>query len=100
MIFEGVLAIQSEMNPQLRETKPKSFFTPSMRDGKRVSIDKIKPYFKLYDEKKAMENYTRSLRGRYPSCRAAYRRLSDVSPATNGRGGLAYDSSRSHPGSA
>jgi chemotaxis protein MotA len=47
-----VLAIQSEMNPRLLETKLKSLLTPSMRDGKMVSIDKIKQRFKIYDEKK------------------------------------------------
>jgi chemotaxis protein MotA len=57
MILEGVLAIQSEMNPRLLETKLKSFLTPSMRDGKMVSIDKIKQKFKIYDEKKPLENY-------------------------------------------
>jgi chemotaxis protein MotA len=57
MILEGVLAIQSEMNPRLLETKLKSFLTPSMRDGKMVSLDKIKQKFKIYDEKLPFENY-------------------------------------------
>lgn len=47
MILEGVLAIQSEMNPRLLETKLKSFLTPSMRDGKMVSLDRIKQRFKI-----------------------------------------------------
>ncbi len=59
MILEGVLAIQSEMNPRLLETKLKSFLTPSMRDGKMVSIDKIRQKFKIYDEKNPIENYAR-----------------------------------------
>jgi chemotaxis protein MotA len=59
MILEGVLAIQSEMNPRLLETKLKSFLTPSMREGKMVSIDKIKQRFKIYDEKQPLENYAR-----------------------------------------
>ncbi len=59
MILEGVLAIQSEMNPRLLETKLKSFLTPSMRDGKMVSLDKIKQKFKIYDEKQPIENYAR-----------------------------------------
>lgn len=59
MILEGVLAIQSEMNPRLLETKLKSFLTPSMRDGKMVSLDKIKQKFKIYDEKKPIENFAR-----------------------------------------
>jgi chemotaxis protein MotA len=59
MILEGVLAIQSEMNPRLLETKLKSFLTPSMRDGKMVSIEKIKQKFKIYDEKKPLETYAR-----------------------------------------
>jgi chemotaxis protein MotA len=60
MILEGVLAIQSEMNPRLLETKLKSFLTPSMRDGKMVSIDKIRQKFKIHDEKKPFENYATS----------------------------------------
>jgi chemotaxis protein MotA len=59
MILEGVLAIQSEMNPRLLETKLKSFLTPSMREGKMVSIEKIKQKFKIYDEKQPLENYAR-----------------------------------------
>lgn len=59
MILEGVLAIQSEMNPRLLETKLKSFLTPSMRDGKMVSIDRIKQKFKIYDEKQPLENFAR-----------------------------------------
>lgn len=59
MILEGVLAIQSEMNPRLLEIKLKSFLTPSMRDGKMVSLDKIKQRFKIYDEKKPIVNYAR-----------------------------------------
>jgi chemotaxis protein MotA len=57
MILEGVLAIQSEMNPRLLEIKLKSFLTPSMRDGKMVSIDKIKQRFKIYEEKKPLEHF-------------------------------------------
>ena len=57
MILEGVLAIQSDMNPRLLETKLKSFLTPSMRDGKMVSIDRIKQKFNIYEEKQPIGNY-------------------------------------------
>lgn len=47
MIVEGVLAIQSEMNPRLLETKLKSFLTPSSRTGQMVSLDLIQRKFKI-----------------------------------------------------
>ena len=57
MILDGVLAIQSDMNPRLLETKLKSFLTPSMRDGKMVSIDRIKQKFNINEEKQPIGNY-------------------------------------------
>jgi chemotaxis protein MotA len=50
MILEGVLAIQSEMNPHLLETKLKSFLTPSSRSGQVVSLAKIQQRFKIKAE--------------------------------------------------
>lgn len=47
IILEGVLAIQSEMNPRLLETKLKSFLTPSSRSGQMVSLAKIQQRFKI-----------------------------------------------------
>ena len=59
MILEGVLAIQSEMNPRLLEIKLKSFLTPSMRNGKMVSLDRIRQKFKICDDQKPVESYAR-----------------------------------------
>ena len=53
MILEGVLAIQSEMNPRLLETKLKSFLTPSSREGELVSLAKIQQRFKIKEEAEA-----------------------------------------------
>jgi len=52
MIVEGVLAIQSEMNPSLLEIKLKSFLTPSSRGGQMVSLAKIQQKFKIKPEPK------------------------------------------------
>jgi len=52
MIVEGVLAIQSEMNPSLLEIKLKSFLTPSSRGGQMVSLTKIQQKFKIKPEAK------------------------------------------------
>ncbi len=50
MIMEGVLAIQSEMNPRLLETRLKSFLTPSSRAGQVVSLARIQQKFKIKGE--------------------------------------------------
>jgi chemotaxis protein MotA len=53
MIVEGVLAIQSEMNPRLLEIKLKSFLTPSSRAGQMVSLVRIQQKFKIKAENEA-----------------------------------------------
>lgn len=42
MILEGVLAIESKVNPRILEVKLKSFLTPSSRNVKLVSIERIR----------------------------------------------------------
>ncbi len=47
IITEGVLAIESEMDPRLLERKLKSFLTPSSRKVKLVSLKRIQERFKI-----------------------------------------------------
>lgn len=47
IILEGVLAIQCETNPRVLEMKLKSFLTPSSRDGRIVSLERIQKRFKI-----------------------------------------------------
>jgi chemotaxis protein MotA len=47
IITDGILAIQSEVNPRVLETKLKSFLTPSARDGRLVSIERIRQKFDI-----------------------------------------------------
>lgn len=50
IIMEGIIAIESEIHPNLLERKLKSFLTPSSRSGKMVSIKKIKERFNIHAE--------------------------------------------------
>jgi chemotaxis protein MotA len=47
IIMEGIRAIQSELNPRVLEVKLKSFLTPSAREGRLVSLARIKERFGL-----------------------------------------------------
>lgn len=47
IIMEGVIAIESELNPNILERKLKSFLTPSSRVGRMVSLKKIKRRFNI-----------------------------------------------------
>jgi chemotaxis protein MotA len=47
IIMEGVIAIESEIHPNLLERKLKSFLTPSSRVGQMVSLKKIRERFKI-----------------------------------------------------
>ena len=47
IIMEGVIAIESELNPRILEKKLKSFLTPSSRQGEMVSIKKIQDRFNI-----------------------------------------------------
>ena len=48
MILSGILAIESKMHPRMLEVKLKSFLTPSLRNNKLVSIERIRK--KLYNK--------------------------------------------------
>ncbi len=47
IVMEGVIAIESEMDPRKLEKKLKSFLTPSSRKGKLVSIERIQQRFHI-----------------------------------------------------
>lgn len=55
IIMEGVIAIDSEMNPVILKTKLESFLTPSERDEHLVSYAKIKERFNIERAKKKEE---------------------------------------------
>ena len=50
IIMEGVIAIDSEMNPVILKTKLESFLTPSARIEELVSYRKIKERFNINEE--------------------------------------------------
>jgi len=50
IIIEGVMAIESEVNPRVLEMKLKSFLTPSSRKGRLVSLKRIQEKFKIKSE--------------------------------------------------
>lgn len=50
IIMEGVIAIDSEMNPVILKTKLESFLTPSARIEELVSYRKIKERFNIHEE--------------------------------------------------
>jgi len=47
MILAGTLAIKSKIHPRMLEVKLKSFLTPSLRNNKLVSIERIRKKLKL-----------------------------------------------------
>ena len=47
IITDGVLAIESEVNPRVLEMKLKSFLTPSSRQGRLVSLKRIQEKFNI-----------------------------------------------------
>ncbi len=47
IIMEGVIAIESELNPRILERKLKSFLTPAARHGQMVSLRKIQQRFHI-----------------------------------------------------
>lgn len=51
IIIEGVVAISMEQHPRILEQKLKSFLTPSSRQGRLVSLERIRKQFKLENEK-------------------------------------------------
>ena len=55
IITEGVIAINSEMNPVILKTKLESFLTPSARDAELVSYRKIRERFNIKAQEKKEE---------------------------------------------
>lgn len=54
--MEGVISINSEINPVVLKTKLESFLTPSARQTELVSYDKIRDRFNIkFSEKEAQE---------------------------------------------
>lgn len=47
MILSGILAIKGKMHPRMLEVKLKSFLTPSLRNSKLVSIERIRQKLNL-----------------------------------------------------
>ncbi|MBW2108454.1 MAG: MotA/TolQ/ExbB proton channel family protein, partial [Deltaproteobacteria bacterium] len=47
IITDGILAIESEVNPRVLEMKLKSFLTPSSRHGRLVSLERIRKKFNI-----------------------------------------------------
>ena len=52
MILSGILAIKSGMHPRMLEAKLKSFLTPSLRNNKLVSIDRIREKLNIKEDSK------------------------------------------------
>ncbi len=55
IITEGVIAINSELNPLILKTKLESFLTPSARDVEYVSYEKIRERFNIEETKEEGE---------------------------------------------
>lgn len=56
IIMEGVISINSELNPVILKTKLESFLTPSDREVQLVSYAKIKERFNIEREQREREN--------------------------------------------
>jgi chemotaxis protein MotA len=50
MILAGILAIESKVHPRILEVKLKSFLTPSLRNSKLVSIERIRQKLNIKDD--------------------------------------------------
>lgn len=55
IIMEGVIAINSELNPVILKTKLESFLTPSERETELLSYAKLKERFKIERERQRKE---------------------------------------------
>jgi len=65
IIMEGVIAIDSEMNPIILKTKLEAFLTPSDRETKLVSYQKLRDRFKIeQQELKEQKEHTQYMRPR------------------------------------
>ncbi len=54
IITDGVLAIETEVNPRVLEMKLKSFLTPSSRHGRLVSMKRIREKFNIPSQRKPL----------------------------------------------
>ena len=61
IITEGVIAINSEMNPIILKTKLESFLTPSARDADLVSYQKIRERFNIKAQERMEEEVMEEL---------------------------------------
>ena len=50
IITDGIMAIESEVDPRVLERKLKSFLTPSSREGQLVSLERIRARFNIKPE--------------------------------------------------
>ena len=50
IITDGIMAIESEVDPRVLERKLKSFLTPSSREGRLVSLERIRARFNIKPE--------------------------------------------------
>jgi chemotaxis protein MotA len=50
IITDGIMAIESEVDPRILERKLKSFLTPSSREGRLVSLERIRARFNIKPE--------------------------------------------------
>jgi chemotaxis protein MotA len=50
IITDGIMAIESEVDPRVLERKMKSFLTPSSREGRLVSLERIQARFNITPE--------------------------------------------------
>jgi chemotaxis protein MotA len=57
MILSGILAIESKMHPRMLEVKLKSFLTPSLRNSKLVSIDRIRNKLNMNNNEPETSSY-------------------------------------------
>lgn len=55
IIIEGIMAIQSELSPRVLEMKLKSFLTPSSREGRLVSLARIKERFRIEEREEGVD---------------------------------------------
>jgi chemotaxis protein MotA len=64
IILEGVIAIQSELNPTVLRTKLLSFLTPSDRQDDLVPLSRIQERFEIHDEEHLMDSESSDLNER------------------------------------
>lgn len=61
IIMEGVIAIDSELNPIILKTKLEAFLTPSEREAKLVSYQKLRERFKIEQQQQRAQPISQPL---------------------------------------